>query len=168
MKNRLLLVLFLTILFACENKQKTNEIDYSHIPEAFTVKIDLPAGKTDNQKFLPAPGNISYFDDAKKLQVITLAASLKKGETIAVRSLGVLQLRMQNMLQQIIIASPLDTNLQLSPTTNFQEFIAANAGEKQIIQDWYLYKNGLGKVELIGWKDEKYALEQISKALSNE
>ena len=60
--------------------------------------------------------------------------------------------------KQIIIASPLDSLLRLSNTTNFSDFITKNAGEKQIIQDWFLYEKGLGKVSLVGWENEKYAL----------
>ena len=34
---------------------------------------------------------------------------------------------------------------------------------QNIIQDWFLNYKGLGKVEMKGWFDEKYAMSEIKK-----
>ena len=166
MKNFSLLFFLLFFYCACQNNPTIAE-DYSHIPEAFNIKVAIPAGQIADNQFLPYIGNFTYLDQAELVGVLTLSTSQPIGTELAVRPLGTLVLKENHQEKLIIIASPLDTALQLSKTTNFQEFIAANAGEKQIIQDWFLYQKGLGKVELIGWKDEKYALEKVKKALSN-
>ena len=146
---------FLTI-FSC--KQAASSGDYSHVPDAFQVTISTPAGQSTNQSFLPIMGNLGYLDESKNIGVLVLSERVESGNVINARPIGTLLLQEENQLKHIIIASPLDTAIQLTQTTSFQEFIAKNAGEKQIIQDWFLYQKGLGNTELVGWKDEQYAL----------
>lgn len=149
----------LVCLFACNNEPQ--EIDYSHIPEGFKVEIVESAGYANNQSFLPNIGNVAYLDATENTTILVLAEQLAIGKSLSVRPIGTLQIREANQLKNIIVASPLDSTLQLSKTINFETFITANAGEKQIIQDWFLYEKGLGARELVGWKDEKFALDLI-------
>ena len=140
----------------------TNEpvpVDYSHIPEAFEVVISNPAGTSLNHSFLPLPGNLGHLNEST--DVLVVAEQLKNNTKLAVRPIATLMLEEAGQPKQIIIASPLDSIHQLSTTTNFSDFITKNAGEKQIIQDWFLYQKGLGKVQLIGWENEKYALRLV-------
>ncbi len=148
-------------LFACENKP--TPVDYSHIPEAFSVEISNSAGTTLNHSFLPLPGNLAYLNEST--EVLVIAEQLKNGTQLSVRPIATLMLEEKGQARQIIIASPLDTIHQLSNTTNFSDFITKNAGEKQIIQDWFLYEKGLGKVSLVGWENEKYALGLVKSSL---
>jgi len=150
----------LILIFSCQRETQP-KVDYSDIPDAFKVEISSTAGQSTNQSFLPLMGNLGYLDEPKNIAVLVLSESVKTGSVMNVRPIGTLLIQEKNQLKHIIIASPLDTVLQLTPTTNFQEFITENAGEKQIIQDWFLYQNGLGYTELVGWKDEKYALELV-------
>lgn len=153
-------VLILALLFSCQQEAQP-VVDYTDIPDAFKIEISTAAGQSTNQSFLPLVGNLGYLDESNNTAVLVLSESVETGSIMDVRPVGTLLLQEENQLKHIIIASPLDTVLQLTPTTNFQEFITKNAGEKQIIQDWFLYQKGLGKTELIGWKDEKYALELV-------
>lgn len=154
MKYSLIYLLLMATFFSCKNEP--TPIDYSHIPEAFEVVISNPAGTALNQSFLPLPGNLGHLNETT--DVLILAEQLRNGTELSVRPIATLMLEEAGRAKQIIIASPLDSILQLSTTTNFSDFITKNAGEKQIIQDWFLYQKGLGKVQLIGWENEKYAL----------
>lgn len=154
-------LLIFACLFACQNEPQ--EADYTHIPEAFKVEIVEPAGQNSHHSFLPHIGNIAYLNADKNTSILILAEQIAIGKKVWVRPLGTLQIEEQNQLKNIIIASPLDTTLQLSNTTNFETFITANAGEKQIIQDWFLYEKGLGARDLVGWKDEQFALELVNR-----
>jgi len=156
-------VLMLGFIFSCQQAIQP-EVDYTNMPEAFKVEISTAAGQSRNQSFLPLMGNLGYLDEGENIAVLVLSESVKTGSVMDVRPIGALLLQEENQLKQIVVASPLDTVLQLTPTTNFQEFITENAGEKQIIQDWFLYQNGVGKTDLVGWKDEKYALELVVNA----
>lgn len=148
-------------LFACKNEPQ--EVDYSHIPEGFKVEIVESAGYANDQSFLPNIGNIAYLDATGNTTILVLAEQLEIGKSLSVRPIGTLQIKENSQLKNVIVASPLDSTLQLSTTTNFETFITANAGEKQIIQDWFLYEKGLGTRELVGWKDEQFALDLIRK-----
>ena len=134
-----------SLFFACQNNPTT--IDYSHLPEAFIVNITNPAGTSLNASFLPLPGNLGYWKEST--EVFVIAEQLAKGTQLPVRPIATLLLEEQGISRPIIIASPIDTLQQLSTTTNFSDFITKNAGEKQIIQDWFLYEKGLGKLSLI-------------------
>lgn len=159
-------ILILILIGSCQQAVQS-EVDYTDIPNAFKVEISTAAGQSTNQSFLPMIGNLGYLDENKNIAVLVLSESVKAGKVMDVRPMGTLLLQEENQLKHIIIASPLDTVLQLTQTTTFQEFITKNAGEKQIIQDWFLYQNGLGKTELVGWKDEKYAFDLIEKKVKN-
>lgn len=161
MKHLPIYLLIFSCLLACKNEPQ--QIDYSHILEGFKVEIVAAAGQSSTNSFLPNIGNIAFLNADKNTTVLVLAEQLAVGKSLSVRPIGTLQVKEQNQLKNIIIASPLDTTLQLSKTTNFETFITANAGEKQIIQDWFLYEKGLGTRELVGWKDEKFALDLINK-----
>ncbi len=158
--------LILVLICSCEQEVQP-EVDYTDIPAAFKVEISTAAGQSTNQSFLPLIGNLGYLDESKNTAVLVLSESVSAGRVMDVRPIGTLLVREANQLKHIIIASPLDTVLQLSQTTSFQEFITKNAGEKQIIQDWFLYRNGLGTTELVGWKDEEYALNLLEKKVKN-
>ena len=99
--------------------------------------------------------------------MLVVAEQIKRGTALPVRPIAALMLEENGKTKQVIIASPLDTLQQLFTTTNFSDFITKNAGEKQIIQDWFLYQKGLGKTTLIGWENEKYALGLV-KGISRQ
>ena len=164
MKHLPITILIFILLYSCN--PTLNRQDYSHIPSAFDIQITHSAGTTESQSFLPFLGNIGIINE--NTEVLVLSTSVEIGKFMPVRPIGTLILKEGEDLKNIIIASPLDSTMQLSTTTNFQEFIAENAGEKQIIQDWFLYQKGLGKTELVAWKDERYALKLVKKALSNQ
>lgn len=154
------LFLFL-FLAACQNQ--TNVADYAHIPNAFDVQIDIPAGDVKDQSFLPYLTNVGFVGSANATTILILSKRLEKGKLVKVRPIATLQIIEQNQPKNIIITSPVDSLLSLSPTTNFQQFITANAGEKQIIQDWFLYQKGLGETTLVGWQDEKFATDLLER-----
>ncbi|MFK7979577.1 MAG: inorganic diphosphatase [Saprospiraceae bacterium] len=161
MKYRPIYLLLSCLFFACQNEPVA--VDYSHIPEVFTVEITNPAGTTLNHSFLPLPGNLGHLNEAT--DVLVIAEQLANGAELSVRPIAALMLEENGQAKQVIIASPLDSLLQLSTTTNFSDFITKNAGEKQIIQDWFLYEKGLGKVALVGWENEKYALGLVKSTV---
>jgi len=156
-----IIICLFVVFWSC--KQKTGEMNILKDPDAFIVEITTPAGKADSHSFLPFPANFADLPQNPETSVLVLAESMPRGTSLSVRALGTLLLKEQQRIHNIIIASPVDTARQLTKTMNFQQFIVENAGEKQIIQDWFLFRKGLGVVELVGWKDEKYALEQVKE-----
>ncbi|MEM6317341.1 MAG: inorganic diphosphatase [Bacteroidota bacterium] len=155
---------YLLLLLIGQSCQQTPEKpDYSAVKNAFEVAISQPAGTTDDHTFLPYPANFGRFEDNEGVDVLVLAPQVTKGTRLVVRPLGVLRFKEAEQTQFVIIASPLDTTLQLTSTTNFRTFLSKNAGEKQIIQDWFLFQKGIGKRELIGWEDEAVAFSLVQR-----
>ena len=161
MKYKIQFLLWLGLLLACGN---ASERGSTELPEdSFLVKITISAGQTDQPSFLPYLGNYGQLEMDENTAILVLSKSVKPGTQMPVRPLGTLVFKENQLTKNVIIATPIDSLQKLSQVANFQEFIIENVGEKQIVQDWFLYQKGLGKRELIGWKDERYAWSLIRK-----
>jgi inorganic pyrophosphatase len=62
-----------------------------------------------------------------------------------------------------IIGVPVDITKRIIEATDFEHFLIDYNMAQNIIQDWFLNYKGLGKVEMKGWFDEKFAMEEIKK-----
>ena len=62
-----------------------------------------------------------------------------------------------------IIAVPADPKLRVMKADDFEEFSIAYDGAKHIIENWFLYYDGLGTAESKGWKDGDYSMGEIEK-----
>lgn len=140
--------------------------------------VDQREGKDRIIDFLPYPGNYgfipsTYMDPARggdgdALDVLVVGESMPTGTVIAVKPIASLLLLDEGEEDTKIIAVPVDPSLQVMKADDFQEFSIAYDGAKHIIQNWFLYYDGLGTAEFKGWQDEAKALEEIRKwAVSN-
>jgi inorganic pyrophosphatase len=162
MKHQLFFFLFcIGIISSCQKDNKNYEAELAK--GAFLVEVKVPAGKAVGQSFLPYPGNLAAVVNKLDTEVLVLSEAVKKGSKMPVHPIATLILKENNQNRHVIIATPADTLDKLTNTLVFEEFIVENAGEKQIIQDWFLYQKGLGKVQLVGWKDEKYAQNLLAQ-----
>ena len=157
--------LLLIFLVACQQQETPNPyyngIEDIQQEKAFLMEVVHPAGANTGSVFLPYPANHGVFTENSALEVLTITGSLEKGKTVAVTPIATLLLTENQAERTIIIATPLDTALQVLPPSTFQNFSIAQAGMKQILQNWFLYEKGLGTVDLVGWKDEQYAWKRI-------
>lgn len=167
-RSRPLLYLLFVFLLPLGCQQENNAIQQTIAPEdiknknAFLTTIQHPAGASSSHSFLPYPANHGVCQNQSSLEVLTLAPRLAANDQIAVQPIATLVLSEQGTTRHIILATPIDTALQLIKITNYQQFLVQQAGMRQIIQDWFLYEKGLGEVELEDWKDERYAWKLIS------
>lgn len=130
-------------------------------------------GKKRVVNFLPYPGNYGYIPntlldkskggDGDPLDVLIIGESQNSGTKMEVLPIGVLLLKDGGEEDSKLIAIPWDTELRVINATNFATFITEFNAAKQIIQEWFLNYKGLGKTELLGWKDEKFARTLIQK-----
>ncbi len=155
MKSSIFLLLSLaTLFFSCK---PSAELPLNALTEVgFLMEVHTPAGKVNNQAFLPYPGNYGAIQGSK-LESLCIAESVGIGETVEVRPLGVLLLQEKGEARPIIITIPVDSSLQIISSNGFQEFMIENNGMKLVLQDWFLNEKGLGKSHLIGWRDERFA-----------
>jgi len=166
MRITFVLLSVILLLIACQQEAsikhtlKTTDLEQE---KAFLTDIKHPAGTSSNYPFLPYPANLGVCNNNTSLEVLTLAAPLDSADQIAVYPIATLLLEEAGKERPIIIASPVDTALQTINTVNYQQFLIQQAGMRQVLQDWFLYEKGLGKVELIDWKDERFAWRLIKK-----
>ena len=132
-------------------------------------KID---GKTRIINFLPYPGNYGFIPstlmdkarggDGDALDILMIGESMKTGTVVPIEPIGVLLLKDNGELDTKLIAIPADSS-KVMQAYNFTQFSVQQAAAKKMIEDWFLNYKGPGEMELIGWRDEVYALEEIRK-----
>ena len=166
---RTLYVMSLFCLFACnqETNTKTFYAGTADIEEekGFLMEITQPAGSGSTHAFLPYPANYGVFTENPNVEVVAIMNQLDKGTQVAVYPIATLVLKDAGKERPIIVTTPIDTAQQVIPIMNFQDFLVQQIGPRQIIQDWFLYEKGLGKVDLVGWKEESYAWKLLKEGI---
>lgn len=130
-------------------------------------------GKSKIVDFLPYPGNYGFIPatlmdkkrggDGEPLDILVIGESVKTGSLVPILPIGALMLKDQEEIDTKIIAVPADPKLQVIKANNYESFFIEYNAAHHIIQEWFMNHKGLGKVELLGWKDEKYAFSEIKK-----
>jgi len=137
------------------------------------IEIDQENGRDRIIDFLPYPGNYGFIPhtlmdtarggDGDALDILVIAPHLETGTLLSVIPIAALLLRDGGELDTKIIAIPADSTLRVMPALDFRQFAMEYHGAKEIIQLWFLNYKGLGKMELLGWRDERYAMAEIKK-----
>ncbi len=148
-----------------------HKIEYDYKTAQFVN--DQEGGKNRIIDFLPYPGNYGYIPgtrmakdrggDGDALDVLLLSESLPTGTVVAVKPIAALVLKDGGELDTKIIAIPQDSTQQVIALEGFTHFMTEYSVVQTIIKDWFLNYKGLGKVELVGWQNERYAEEAIKK-----
>ena len=160
------------ILAVIEVPAGTNrKIEFNYDRSRFEIdKID---GKERVIDFLPYPGNYGFIPstlmdeerggDGDALDILVIGESLKTGDTISVIPIGVLMLQDRGELDTKIISVPANPSKQIIQATDYQSFTIKYQAAKRIVENWFLNYKGLGVTRLVGWKNARYALEEIKK-----
>ncbi|MCB9292574.1 MAG: inorganic diphosphatase [Lewinellaceae bacterium] len=148
-----------------------HKIEYDKENKEFVV--DQRNGKDRIIDFLPYPGNYgfipsTYMDpavggDGDALDVLIVGESVPSGTVMAVKPIAALMLIDEGEEDTKIIAVPADPAKRVMKADDFQEFSITYDGAKHIIENWFLYYDGLGTAESKGWKDGDYAMKEIEK-----
>ncbi|MEM1322299.1 MAG: inorganic diphosphatase [Bacteroidota bacterium] len=135
--------------------------------------VDQEYGRDRIINFLPYPGNYGFIPgtlmdkerggDGDALDILVIAPSVETGTLVEVRPIGALMLRDREEIDTKIIAVPLDSALNVIAADDYQTFVVKYHAAHQIIQNWFLNYKGPGEMELLGWRDEQYAMREIQK-----
>jgi inorganic pyrophosphatase len=146
-----------------------HKIEYNKEQKKFIN--DQKEGKDRIIKFLPYPGNYGYIPstlmdkarggDGDAVDVILLSESLPTGTVVEALPIAALELLDEGEADTKIVAIPIDSSLQIIPASDFITFSINYDGAKHIIENWFLYYDGLGTNKFKAWKDEKYAMKLI-------
>ncbi|MEM8524611.1 MAG: inorganic diphosphatase [Bacteroidota bacterium] len=150
----------------------TNEkIEYNTERKRF--EVDSINGRSRVVNFLPYPGNYGFIPstymnpedggDGDALDVLVISNSVPTGTVMNVLPIASLQLRDREEIDTKIIAVPADSTARTLQVSSFTEFLIEYNMAKKIVEDWFIGYKGIGQIELIGWEDEKAAMQEIKR-----
>ena len=157
---------------------------YIEIPAGGNIKYEYDSTKkalepdqVDNKDrvidFLPYLGNYGFITatkmdtaeggDGDALDVLVLSESVDKGTVMRVLPIAVILLEDQGQKDHKVIAVPFDPSQRTINVEKFSTFITRYNAAQFIVQEWFLNYKGVGKMKLLGWKDEQFALKEIKR-----
>ena len=141
--------------------------------ETGAFENDIEDGRIRVINFLPYPGNYGFIPstlmeerrggDGDALDVLMIGESLPTGTVVSITPIATLLLSDNGELDTKLIAIPADSTEVVLGAYNYTDLAIKHAAAKKMIEDWFLNYKGPGEMELIGWRDEVYALAEIKK-----
>ena len=123
--------------------------------------------------FLPYPGNYGFVPGLQTngenggakgpFKILVVGHRLETGTVLEVIPLGILLLREDGIATPQIIAVPADEGRQTLKARNFLDFLIQHDAAKRMIEDWFAYHRGWGRVEVDGWEDDQYVWKEVNK-----
>lgn len=136
-------------------------------------KIDQINRKDRVISYLSYPGNYGFIPstlsnptlggDGDALDILVLSSSVPSGTVLDVIPVGVLKLIDNEEEDYKIIAIPAQKELQTIQTATFTQLQSQYKGVLEIIELWFLNYNPKDPARVLGWGNEKEALEMIHK-----
>jgi inorganic pyrophosphatase len=146
---------------------------YEYNKKELRFEPDMREGRVRRINFLSYPLNYGFIPSTKMdkgrggdgdpLDVLVLAEHLASGTVIAVEPIGLLMLKDLGEWDNKVLAIPVDPEKRILTATNWQDFQRDYSAARHIIEQFFLYYDGLGVMTLMGWGDENAALEEIKK-----
>ncbi|QCR25205.1 inorganic pyrophosphatase [Pontibacter sp. SGAir0037] len=130
---------------------------------------DKEAGRDRVISFLPFPANFGFIPSTqtnstgKGIEIVVISERAEPGTVMEVIPVGVLQLETAGDLEHIIIAIPARPSEQLITTSDYTSFSRQYPAIKEILQQWFMHHNATAKTRFIGWRDEKFADQEIQR-----
>lgn len=134
---------------------------------------DMREGKVRRVDFMSYPVNYGFIPSTKMdkerggdgdpLDVLVLAEHLPTGTVIEVQPIGLLQLRDLGEFDHKVLAIPIDPEKRIIRATNWAEFQRDYSAIRHILEQFFLYYDGLGTMTILGWADESAAIEEVKK-----
>ena len=121
--------------------------------------------------YLPYPVNYGFIPktemkeslggDGDALDVLVLCSALATANFLEVKPVGVLKMKDNGQDDHKILAIPADTKFQTIKAHGLEHMLSDYATILDIIEMWFLNYKGDNQMEVLGWGDEKEALEMI-------
>jgi inorganic pyrophosphatase len=137
------------------------------------LRPDMRNGQQRMVEFLPYPVNYGFIPstimeksrggDGDPLDVLVLAESLPSGTVLEVQPIGLLLLQDGGEWDNKVLAIPADPGLRIIRVENWHDFQQQYSAIRHILEQFFLYYDGLGVMTIMGWADEVAALEEVKK-----
>ncbi|MBL7826176.1 MAG: inorganic diphosphatase [Saprospiraceae bacterium] len=136
---------------------------------------DMRDGKVRKVDFMSYPVNYGFIPstrmdkaregDGDPLDVLLLAEHVPTGSVIEVQPIGLLKLKDLGELDHKVLAIPVDPEKRIITATSWLEFQRDYSAIRHILELFFMYYDGLGTMTVMGWSDEKSAIEEVKKWL---
>ncbi|MEI6408210.1 MAG: inorganic diphosphatase [Bacteroidota bacterium] len=146
---------------------------YEYNKQLLQFQQDTRNGAPRMVEFLPYPVNYGFVPstrmdkdrggDGDPLDMLVIAEHIPTGTVLEVRPIGLLMLKDLGELDHKVLAIPLDPAKRIIRATNWVEFQQDYSAIRHILELFFLYYDGLGTMTLMGWGDEKAAIEEVQK-----
>lgn len=161
------IILFVIVVFLIACKEEEKDIPTVSFHEGYDVLISLPAGESiEDSKvpFLPAPFNMATFKgQANNLRAIIISDRLGKNKQIKILPVAFLSTSTGMLQDRYVIAVPADTTLRTVAISDFSDFSVNHYGIRNMVENWFKYKNENERSLQVQWSSEQTAIEQILK-----
>ena len=131
-------------------------------------RMEKDTSHRDNQiSFLASPVNIGLIHKGIKGQpqrTLILSDAINRGDQIGIVPIGALLISEHDKTIPYIISIPSDPDKRIITADSFISLSIDYPGIKSILEQWMSYHKGIDALEVIGWKNEDYALSVLSKA----
>jgi len=148
-----------------------HKIEFDVTEKAF--KNDQLNGQDRVINFLPYPGNYGFIPstlmdknrggDGDALDILVIGESQATGSVVESKPIAALMLKDGDEIDTKIIAVPVDSTLQVFQVEDFTDFSVRCSPAKYMVEQWFTNYKGLGQMEFLGWRDEKYAMDEVQK-----
>jgi inorganic pyrophosphatase len=150
-----------------------NAHKYEYNPDTREFQVDKEAGRDRIISFLPYPVNYGFIPstlmdksrggDGDPLDVLVLGESRETGTVMEILPIGVLLLEDAGELDYKVLAVPAKPSERLIEATSYEELNTKYPAIKKILEEWFLNYNPKDRCRIMGWKDERFAEEQVRK-----
>lgn len=148
---------------------------FEYDKKALEFRQDLREGQPRRIDFLPYPVNYGFIPhtrmdkgrggDGDPLDVLLLAEHLPTGTVIEVQPIGLLLLQDGGEWDNKVLAVPADPSLRIIRALNWTSFQVEYSMIRHFLELYFTYYDGLGVMKVMGWADEKAAVEEVKKWL---
>lgn len=146
---------------------------YEYNRQLLQFQPDARDGKVRRVDFMSYPVNYGFVPstrmdkerggDGDPLDVLVLAEHLPTGTVIEVQPIGLMLLKDLGELDHKVLAIPADPSKRIIRATNWADFQRDYSAIRHILELFFLYYDGLGTLTLMGWGDERAALDEVKK-----
>ncbi len=146
---------------------------YEYNKQLLQFQPDMRDGKVRRVDFMSYPVNYGFIPSTKMdkarggdgdpLDVLVLAEHLPTGTVIEVQPIGLLLLKDLGEFDHKVLAIPIDPEKRILRATNWTEFQRDYSAIRHILEQFFLYYDGLGTMTIMGWADENAAIEEVKK-----
>lgn len=146
---------------------------YEYNKQKLEFQQDMREGKPRRVNFMSYPVNYGFVPstcmdksrggDGDPLDVLLLAEHTPTGSVVEIVPIGLMLLKDLGELDHKVLAIPANPDLRIIEAENWQEFQRDYSAIRHILEQFFLYYDGLGTMSLLGWADEKAALAEVKK-----